>query len=117
VPIKINLNYADNGVDIESVEEAFVDMKNLRYFPNTAHHNMIISEILPVETLLDNVDLITAVQEPMTKFFPNYSVELQIQANTVTVERYINNDKIVHRLTPGENGYGDYKWKVFTGTT
>ena len=117
VPIKVNLNYADNDVDIESVEEAFVDMKNLRYFPNAAHHNMIISEILPVETLLDNVDLITAVQEPMTKFFPNYSVELQIQANTVSVERYINNSKIVHRLTPGEEGYNDYKWKVFTGIT
>jgi hypothetical protein len=84
-------------------------MNKLRYFPNTAHHNMIVSEILPVETLLDKVDLITSVQEPMTKFFPNYSVELQIQATTITVDRYINNSKVVHRLTPGETNYETHK--------
>jgi hypothetical protein len=46
----------------------------------------------------------------MTKFFPNYAVELQIQANTVTVEQYLKNDKIVHRLAKGETGFGEYKW-------
>lgn len=115
VPIRLDIKYKDDDIEIDHLTGLEIDFDNIRKFPNNSKHNRIAATVCPTETLLDNIDLISAVQEPMTKFFPNYAVELQIQANTVTVEQYLKNDKIVHRLAKGETGFGEYKWWVFTG--
>jgi hypothetical protein len=46
----------------------------------------------------------------MTKFVPNYAVETQVQRNTVTVDKYINNPRIVHYIdnTDPERKFGKY---------
>lgn len=115
VPIKLELNRQDDAIEIQSIKRAYIAKGSIVKSPNNTKQNRIAATVCPTETLLDDVDLMSAVQEPMTKFFPNYAVELQIQANTVTVDQYLKNNKIVHRLAKGEKGYGEYKWWVFTG--
>jgi hypothetical protein len=47
---------------------------------------------------MDGIDLTQTIQEPMSKFVPNYEVETEIQRNEVTIDNYINSSKFVHLI-------------------
>ena len=111
VPFKLDLEY--DGVNIKTISAVYLDRESIKYTPNSTKHNVHANQIIPSKTILDEVDLMTSLQEPMTKYFPNYAVEAKISLNTVTVEQYKGNDKIVHRLRAGEYGYGEYKYRVY----
>lgn len=110
VPFKLDLSY--DGANISNVSAIYLDSEYIKYNPNSVKHNVDSVKIIPSKTILDEIDLMSSLQEPMTKFFPNYAVEAKISLNTVTVEQYKGNDKIVHRLTAGEPGYEEYKYRV-----
>ena len=111
VPFKLDLEY--EGANIKTVSSVYLDRESIKYTPNSTKHNVLANQIIPSKTILDEVDLMVSLQEPMTKCFPNYAVEAKISLNTVTVEQYKGNDKIVHRLRAGEYGYGEYKYRVY----
>lgn len=90
-----------------------VEVSDTIYNVVDSNHAGIAIQYIPHKTLLDEIDLIPALQEPMTKFFPNYAVQAKIQLNQVTVEQYKKMEHITHRLTPGEEGYGEYKYRVY----
>lgn len=110
VPFKLDLSY--DRTNISDVSAIYLDYEHMKYNPNGVKHNVHANQIIPSKTILDEIDLMSSLQEPMTQFFPNYVVEAKISLNTVTVEQYKGNDKIVHRLTAGEPGYGEYKYRV-----
>lgn len=108
IPIKIDPEYNEDGT-INKLNDAYIDFTKIKVNPN-ALYTETINTILPVKTLLDDIDLINSIQEPMTKFVPNYAVETQVQRNTVTVDKYINNPRIVHYIddTDPERKFGKY---------
>lgn len=109
VPIKIDPEYTEDGL-IEKLDSVYIQKDSIKNRPynSTNWHN--ITSILPIKTLMDNVDLVKTIQEPMSKFVPNYEVETKVQQNSVTVEKYKNDGKTVHYISEDNNDrkYGKY---------
>lgn len=101
IPIKIDPEYTEDGL-IEKLDNVYIQKDSIKNRPyNTTNwHN--ITAILPVKTLMDGVDLTATIQEPMSKFVPNYEVETDIQRNEVTVDLYIKDGKTVHLIPEGD---------------
>ncbi|MBQ0113468.1 MAG: hypothetical protein KBT03_10085 [Bacteroidales bacterium] len=92
VPVKMDLSYDDEKNIVNADAIYLQDDKIVEQAPNNRHFD-IARRILPHKTLLDNVDLMKSVQEPMQKFCPNYAVETEIHRNEVSVENYMNDGK------------------------
>lgn len=109
VPIKIDPEYTEDGL-IEKLENAYIQkdaIKNRPYKTNVWHN---VTSILPVKTLMDGVDLMSTIQEPMSKFVPNYEVETEVQRNDVSVDLYLNDGKTKHLISDDDpdRKYGKY---------
>nr|DAE20150.1 MAG TPA: hypothetical protein [CrAss-like virus sp. ctYsL76] len=59
---------------------------------------------------MDGVDLMSTIQEPMSKFVPNYEVETEVQRNNVSVDLYLNDGKTKHLISDDDpdRKYGKY---------
>lgn len=112
VPIKIDPVYNSDEL-IESLDGAYIDTRYIKTLPQDGNQYTKVTQILPVKTLLDNIDLTKAIQEPMTKIVPNYELTTQVQRGEATVERYRNKPGIVHYLENDPKGkyyiYNEYK--------
>lgn len=109
IPIKIDPEYTEDGL-IEKLENAYIQkdaIKNRPYNTNVWHN---VTSILPVKTLMDGVDLMSTIQEPMSKFVPNYEVETEVQRNNVSVDLYLNDGKTKHLISDDDpdRKYGKY---------
>lgn len=71
-----------------------------------------IGRILPLTTFVDNVDLVSSIQEPMTKMFPNYEMELQVQRRDLMIDNLRRNDKIVEPILQTDSRYIKGKYQV-----
>lgn len=98
IPIKIDPEYTEDGL-IEKLENVYIQKDSIKNRPYNTKNWHNITAILPVKTLMDGIDLTTTIQEPMSKFVPNYEVETDIQRNEVTVDLYINDGKTVHIIS------------------
>ncbi len=116
IPIKLNLELDENeqivGLSKDGVKEsgAIFDTseilgENLEDKPKkwiNQKHLETMQHFIPTATLMDDVDLVKSIQEPMTKFVPNYAVETQVQRKTVAVDQLRNNPMKVHTMAETE---------------
>lgn len=97
VPIKIDPEYTEDGL-IEKIDSVYIQKDSIKNRPYNTNNWHNITTILPIKTLMDGIDLTQTIQEPMSKFVPNYEVETEIQRNEVTIDNYINSSKFVHLI-------------------
>lgn len=109
VPVKIDPEYTEDGL-IEKLDNIYIQKDSIKNRPYSTKNWHNITSILPVKTLMDGIDLTTIIQEPMSKFVPNYEVETEIQRNEVTVDLYLNDGKTKHIISEDdpERSLGKY---------
>lgn len=125
IPIKLNITPNLENPSELKLEDAYIDTDNIRGMidqqnpigsqglPYTTNMKIVSDKILPKETMLDNIDLMHVVQEPMSKIFPNYELETQIQRTTITVEKKRHDRSFVKDILPGDQDESKGKWKFF----
>jgi hypothetical protein len=109
VPVKIDPEYTEDGL-IEKLDNIYIQKDSIKNRPYSTKNWHNITSILPVKTLMDGIDLTTTIQEPMSKFVPNYEVETDVQRNEVTVDLYLNDGKTKHIISEDnpERSLGKY---------
>lgn len=109
IPIKIDPIYNDDGL-IESLDNAYLKKDSIKNRPFTSKQWNNITEILPIKTLMDGINLSSTILTTMSKFVPNYEMETNIQRKEVSVDLYLNDGKTKH-IIPEEDPdrkYGKY---------
>ena len=69
-----------------------------------------VREIIPIRRLTDSFDIIKTIEEPMSKFFPNYELSSKVQRKNANFKFY--KEKIVQYISSSdpEAGYGKYRF-------
>lgn len=98
IPVKLDIEYNEDET-IKELETAYMDKTHNINKPYSANSWTNVSMIIPTETLMDDIDLVQSIQEPMTKFVPNYALNTKIQRSTVTVEKYKNDSNRKHIIS------------------
>lgn len=110
VPIVIDPVYNEDLID--DISNCYIDTKSKVTISTNNEKWKNIITILPTKTLMDNVDLVTSIKEPMSKIVPNYEVETQVQRNNITIEEYKKKHDVVYRIKDGDNDRKLGKYKV-----
>ena len=122
IPIKLELNKVEDTKEITGIARSSIniDFLSSRIDQEGIFQSLIstssrlnMDAILPTRTLLDNVDLVESIQEPMTKIVPNYELTTNLQRKTVTVERYRQNRNIVQIIPEGDKDRDKGKYIVY----
>lgn len=122
IPIKLELNKIEDTGEITNITRSSIniDFLSSRIDQEGIFQSLIststrlnMDAILPTRTLLDNVDLVESIQEPMTKIVPNYELTTNLQRKTVTVERYRQNRNIVQIIPEGDKDRDKGKYIVY----
>lgn len=120
IPIKLDPVYktAEN-IDIEDFSAVNLNIRNgkVRIIgADNALYSVVIgtkvASILPLTTFVDDIDLTKSIQEPMTKMFPNYELELQVQRSEANIEYLRRNESIVVTISPSDPNYEKGKYVV-----
>lgn len=121
IPIKLDIAYNEDD-SIENISSLYIDTDFLRNRVNSQGQfsnlyrsvdKRIVDSIIPTRTLLDNVDLVSSIQEPMSKIAPNYELTTQVQRKTVTVEKYRKDNNITTIIPEGDPDRPKGKYKVW----
>ena len=120
IPIKVKL-ITDSKSNITGVADAQINLSFLNnrvdqngIFRSTykSNHRTIAEQIFPIKSMLDSVNLIESIHEPMSKFVPNYELTSQVQNKAVTIERYRNDNTHCQLIRPGDADADKGKWRV-----
>lgn len=113
------------GIDTENqyIDGAEIETENLIGFSldndkeitpvATAAQRQKIEKFLPTTSLLDDVDLMKTIQEPMTKFFPRYSIETQVQRKSLDVDAFRKSSKVSDVSSTSADGMRGYKFSFY----
>lgn len=120
IPIKLTPVYKNNEkIDIEGFSKATLDIRNgqVRIIgsDNALYPVSIgtkVAGILPLTTFVDDIDLTKSIQEPMTKMFPNYELELQVQRSEANLEYLRHRESIVSTVSSTDPNYEKGKFIV-----
>lgn len=120
IPIKLEVSRTgENDSIINGLNRAFIPVNGSNFNIigwNSSPYSVAIAakvgRILPLTTFVDNVDLVSSIQEPMTKMFPNYEMELQVQRADLMLDNLRRNDKIVEPILPTDPRAAKGKYQV-----
>lgn len=118
IPVKLDLDYKVNKQgkedisQIDKLSEVYIDSDNIIVNPTntTGKYYQKVKEILPTKRLNEDFDLIKTIQEPMSKFFPNYELSSKVQRKDANAEVYWK--KIVKEVSSTDPmyQYGKYRF-------
>ena len=118
IPVKLDLDYKVNKQgkedisQIDKLSEVYIDSDNIIVNPTntTGKYYQKVKEILPAKRLNEDFDLIKTIQEPMSKFFPNYELSSKVQRKDANAEVYWK--KIVKEVSSTDPmyQYGKYRF-------
>lgn len=109
--IDVDINEDNTLSDLRSVE---LDTDHEKTFVGTSREKSDIEKIFPVSNVWNKVDLTKSIIEPMSKFFPDYEVSVQVQRNTVTLEAYIKKETgIWSSINPTDKDADKGKYRVY----
>lgn len=119
IPVKMDLNYDDqkiSGINNATINISFLDSRidENGIFRSTfrSNHRNVAEEIFPVASMLDSIDLIESIHEPMSKFVPNYELTSQVQNKEVTIDRYKEDPTHCALIREGDADFGKGKWRI-----
>lgn len=118
IPVKLDIDYKkdnsgnDNLSQIDNLSSVYIDSDNIIVNPSNTIGKYYdrVREIIPIRRLTDSFDIIKTIEEPMSKFFPNYELSSKVQRKNANFKFY--KEKIVQYISSSapEAGYGKYRF-------
>jgi hypothetical protein len=118
IPVKLDIDYKkdnsgnDNLSQIDNLSSVYIDSDNIIVNPSNTIGKYYdrVREIIPIRRLTDSFDIIKTIEEPMSKFFPNYELSSKVQRKNANFKFY--KEKIVQHISSSapEAGYGKYRF-------
>lgn len=118
IPVKLDIDYKkdnsgnDNLSQIDNLSNVYIDSDNIIVNPSNTIGKYYdrVREIIPIRRLTDSFDIIKTIEEPMSKFFPNYELSSKVQRKNANFKFY--KEKIVQYISSSdpEAGYGKYRF-------
>lgn len=119
IPVKLDIEYnSKNGEpdlsNIKGIQEVSIESNAIVVNPynTTGKYYERVKEILPITSITDNLDIVKLIQEPMSKFVPNYELSTKVQRRGASVEFFRKKPNFVRDIPPSdkEANYGRYKF-------
>jgi hypothetical protein len=122
IPVKLDIDYKkdnsgnDNLSQIDNLSGVYIDSDNIIVNPSNTIGKYYdrVREIIPIRRLTDSFDIIKTIEEPMSKFFPNYELSSKVQRKNANFKFY--KKKLIQYVNSSDPyaKYGKYRfWNEF----
>jgi hypothetical protein len=122
IPVKLDIDYKkdnsgnDNLSQIDNLSSVYIDSDNIIVNPSNTIGKYYdrVREIIPIRRLTDSFDIIKTIEEPMSKFFPNYELSSKVQRKNANFKFY--KKKLIQYVNSSDPyaKYGKYRfWNEF----